>query len=115
MNLNEGLLEFELQRPNAEPIKCSIDLMVLSLACNEVVQTHQLAIRPDGCYQSTAEFLLDLTAKLQKFVTFSEQAQLTPTMALTLWVEGGARESEQKKNTAENPSSLTGTESTPSS
>lgn len=117
MVLNDGLLEFQLHGKE-KPINASVDLLVLELACNELLQATPLEVFQDGPnkgrYKSTAAFTFALAKKLQPFITFSEPHTLTPSQAHELWAKCGEMVADVKKNTPVTPSLPTGTESIPS-
>jgi hypothetical protein len=114
MILDDGTLKFTLVG-GEKAIAGSIDLLVLELACNELVQTHGLQVRDDGRYQTTAEFAVALAARLTTLCTFDPAPHdLTPTQAHTLWVQSGEMVATVKKNTVSTPTSPSPTSSTPS-
>jgi hypothetical protein len=125
MILNDGVLEFKLQGKE-KVIDASIDLLILELACNELLQSKPLGIFKEGDkavekdptligrYVSTAEFTFALSKKLQPFVTYSEPHQLTPSQAHELWAKSGEMVADVKKNTKPTPSSPPPTDSLPS-
>lgn len=104
MILDDGTLKFEL-RGGEKIIAGSVDLLVLELACNELVQTHGLPIREDGRYQTTAEFALALATRLTVLCRFDQPHELTPTQAHALWVQSGEMMAGVKKNTPSQPTS----------
>lgn len=120
--MDDGLLTFKVQRAGEEPIDCSIDLMMLALASNEVLQIYPLPqwIDPDtkqpveDTAMPTTDFLQALAAKLDPLVEKSRDFKLTPTIARRLWLKSGQAIAHEKKNTPEPPSLPSITESIPS-
>lgn len=104
MILEDGTLRFEL-RGGDKVIKASIDMMVLELACNEVVQVHKPQIRDDGRYQTTPEIMVALAERITPFCKFSEPYDLTPSQATELWIHSGEMMASVKKNTLSQPTS----------
>jgi hypothetical protein len=116
MVLNDGLLEFQLTGKGKQ-ITASVDLLVLELACNELLQKMPLQVFSDGPnkgrYISTSEFTFALAKKLQPFIAYSEPHTLTPSQAHEIWAKCGEMVADVKKNTAPTLSLPSGTASTP--
>lgn len=103
--LSDGLLRFKIHGREAEQ---SIDVLLLKLACQEVVAKHDLQVR-DELYVPTAAFIKDLSDTL----TGLGIDGCTPSIALALWKASEDEVEGLKKNESETPQSDSGSGSIP--
>lgn len=106
--LDDGQLHFKIRnRGTGEETDHSIDVLLLRLTCEECEATHHLQTNERGEYIATAAFLNDLAGRLAAMGV----ADCTPSVALQLWSVSVREIEALKKNTSEQPSAPSGSES----
>jgi hypothetical protein len=104
--LDDGLLHFQVKGREGEQ---TIDVLLLKLACQEVVDKHQLAVSADNRYVPTAAFLKDLSDALGSLGLQG----CTASIAFQLWRDADAAIEQQKKSADETQTSPIGSGSIP--
>lgn len=102
-SLDDGALRFAVQS-NGESFPGQLDLYEAKLICERAETQHNLPVQ-DGCYVPTAEFLRDLAGQLAAVSI----PQITPSVAMQLWLRITAEFAALQKKMRETLKSPTGT------